>query len=73
MVLEEKAKKEEYLEEYIKEQNERKEEQTAEKMVEHPKYGRGKVISETEDMIKVQFDDYGEKKLMKAFSQLKTV
>ena len=73
MVLEEKAKKEEYLEEYIKEQNERKEEQTAEKMVEHPKYGRGKVISETEDMIKVQFDDYGEKELMKAFSQLKTV
>ena len=42
-------------------------------MVEHPKYGRGKVISETEDMIKVQFDDYGEKELMKAFSQLKTV
>ena len=73
MVLEEKAKKEEYLEEYIKEQNERKEEQTAEKMVEHPKYGRGKVISETEDMIKVQFDDYGEKELMKAISQLKTV
>ena len=30
-------------------------------MVEHPKYGRGKVISEIEDMIKVQFEDYGEK------------
>ena len=42
-------------------------------MVEHPKYGRGKVISETEDMIKVQFEDYGEKELMKAFSQLKAV
>lgn len=73
MVLEEKAKKEECLEEPVKEQNERKEEQAEEKMVVHPKYGRGKVISETEDMIKVQFEDYGEKELMKAFSQLKTV
>ena len=68
-----KAKKQECLEEPVKEQNDRKVEQAAEKMVEHPKYGRGKVISETEDMIKVKFEDYGEKELLKAFSQLKTV
>lgn len=42
-------------------------------LVEHPKYGRGTVISETEDMIRIQFEDYGEKELMKAFSQLKKV
>lgn len=42
-----------------------------EQFVEHPKYGRGTIISETKDTIVIQFDDYGEKELLKAFSQLK--
>ena len=38
--------------------------------VQHPKYGKGEILSETEDMVTVLFDDYGEKELLKAFSQL---
>lgn len=31
----------------------------------------GVVVSENEDIVRVQFEDYGEKELLKAFSQLK--
>ena len=40
------------------------------KRVAHPKYGQGTVLSEDETMITVEFDDYGEKELLKAFSNL---
>lgn len=39
----------------------------------HPKYGYGTVIKESEDMITVAFDDYGEKEMMKAFSMLQEI
>lgn len=38
--------------------------------VAHPKYGQGTVVSEDENTITVNFDDYGEKELLKAFSML---
>ena len=47
--------------------------ETPKQLVEHPKYGRGSIISETEDTIVIQFDDYGEKEMLKAFSQLKKI
>lgn len=40
---------------------------TAEKIYEHPKYGRGVILDESEDIIRIHFDDYGEKELLKAF------
>ena len=40
------------------------------KRVRHPKYGTGVVLSENEETIKVDFDDYGEKELIKAFTVL---
>lgn len=47
--------------------------ETPKQLVEHPKYGRGTIISENEDTIVIQFDDYGEKEMLKAFSQLKKI
>lgn len=43
------------------------------KLVSHPKYGVGTVVSEDEMMITVAFDGYGEKEFMKAFSELTDV
>lgn len=40
------------------------------KKVKHSKYGYGVIISEDDIMIKVVFEDYGEKDLMKAFTDL---
>lgn len=40
------------------------------KKVKHSKYGYGVIISEDDIMIKVVFEDYGEKNLMKAFTAL---
>ena len=40
------------------------------KKVKHSKYGYGVIISEDDIMIKVVFEDYGEKDLMKAFTSL---
>ena len=40
------------------------------KKVKHSKYGYGVIISEDDIMIKVMFEDYGEKDLMKAFTAL---
>lgn len=40
------------------------------KMVKHKKYGVGKVISEDDMMIVVEFENYGEKEFIKAFSEL---
>lgn len=37
------------------------------KIYEHPKYGRGVILDENEDIIRIRFDDYGEKELLKAF------
>ena len=72
MVLEEKIRKAEATENTTKVQEEPKKNPTAtEKKVEHPKYGMGVVVSENEDIVRVQFEDYGEKELLKAFSQLK--
>ena len=41
--------------------------------VTHPKYGQGTVTSEDENTITVNFDDYGEKELLKAFSMLEEI
>ena len=44
---------------------------TAEKRrVRHPKYGTGSVVREDDMMVTVDFDDYGEKELMKMFGGL---
>ena len=40
------------------------------KKIKHSKYGYGVIISEDDIMIKVVFEDYGEKDLMKAFTAL---
>lgn len=37
------------------------------KIYKHPKYGRGMILDENEDMIRIRFEDYGEKELLKAF------
>ena len=41
--------------------------------VRHPKYGTGSIVKEDDMMITVNFDDYGEKELMKMFSELKEI
>jgi DNA helicase-2/ATP-dependent DNA helicase PcrA len=43
---------------------------TAAKQVSHKKYGIGKVLKEDEMMIEVEFENYGVKEFMKAFSEL---
>lgn len=72
MVLEERIRKAEATETTTKVQEQPEKNPTAaERKVEHPKYGRGVVVSENEEIVRVQFEDYGEKELLKAFSQLK--
>ena len=44
--------------------------QISEKQVRHKKYGMGKVLKEDEMMIEVEFENYGAKEFMKAFSEL---
>lgn len=43
------------------------------KQVSHKKYGTGKVLREDELMIEVEFENYGVKEFMKAFSELEFV
>lgn len=43
---------------------------TEKRRVRHPKYGIGSVVREDDMMITVDFDDYGEKELMKMFGGL---
>lgn len=43
---------------------------TQKRYVRHPKYGTGSVVREDDMMITVDFDDYGEKELMKKFGGL---
>lgn len=43
---------------------------TQKRRVRHPKYGTGSVVREDDMMITVDFDDYGEKELMKMFGGL---
>lgn len=45
----------------------------AAKTVRHPKYGRGTVVREDDNMITVLFAGYGEKEFVKAFSELEDV
>ncbi len=45
----------------------------ARRNVHHPKYGLGVIVNETDSMITVVFDGYGEKEFSKAFSVLKNV
>ncbi len=51
-------------------ENLRTETSSASRRVSHPKYGQGTVTLEDENTITVNFDDYGEKELLKAFSML---
>ena len=39
----------------------------------HPKYGEGIVVRETEDIIVVSFEGYGEKEFMKMFSEVEVI
>ena len=39
----------------------------------HPKYGEGIVVRETEDVIVVSFDGYGEKEFMKMFGEVEII
>lgn len=39
----------------------------------HPKYGEGTVTNETEDIIIVSFDGYGEKEFMKMFGEVEVI
>lgn len=41
------------------------------RIVSHPKYGQGYVVSEDQEMVTVMFDGYGEKSFSKLFSPLK--
>jgi DNA helicase II / ATP-dependent DNA helicase PcrA len=49
------------------------ESQTAVRHVSHKKYGMGKVLKEDEMMIEVEFENYGTKEFMKAFSELEFI
>ena len=44
--------------------------QISSKQVSHKKYGTGKVLKEDESMIEVEFENYGVKEFIKAFSEL---
>ena len=46
---------------------------TVYRRVRHGKYGEGQVLSETEDMITVTFEGYGQKEFMKAFVTLEEI
>lgn len=53
--------------------NEEAKEQVTQEMVKHQKYGIGKIIKEDDLMIEVEFENYGVKEFMKAFSELERV
>ncbi len=40
------------------------------RLAQHPKYGTGTVVSEDEMMVEVEFENYGKKQFVKAFSGL---
>lgn len=61
---------ESYKEADLTGENLRTETSFASRRVSHLKYGQGSVVSEDENTITVNFDDYGEKELLKAFSML---
>lgn len=44
--------------------------ETSTKKVSHKKYGTGKVLKEDDMMIEVEFENYGVKEFVKAFSEL---
>lgn len=49
------------------------EKQTTQEMVRHKKYGIGKILNEDDLMIEAEFENYGVKEFMKAFSELERV
>lgn len=53
--------------------NEEAEEQVTQEMVKHQKYGIGKILKEDDLMMEVEFENYGVKEFMKAFSELERV
>ncbi|MHA9736431.1 ATP-dependent helicase [Robinsoniella peoriensis] len=53
--------------------NEESEEQKAQDMVRHKKYGIGKILKEDDLIIEVEFENYGVKEFMKAFSELESL
>lgn len=46
---------------------------TSSRLVKHPKYGTGIVVTEDDDMITVDFEGYGEKEFITAFSELENL
>ena len=72
-IIQNKAMPEASTPETPKEEKEEEESLPAARMVRHPKYGVGTVVSEDDSMITVSFDGYGEKEFIKAFSELENV
>ena len=64
------AKTEKNKEEALYEPSEEPVNQVSIKQVRHKKYGIGKVLKEDEMMIEVEFENYGVKEFVKAFSEL---
>ena len=47
--------------------------ETTIKQVSHKKYGKGKVLREDDMMLEVEFENYGVKEFIKAFSELEFI
>ena len=43
------------------------------KLVRHPRYGTGVVVNEDETMLEAEFEGYGKKEFIKAFSELEYI
>lgn len=66
---EQKYKEQEYREQEYREQ-EYKEQSEEKRKVRHPKYGTGVLISENELILEAEFENYGRKEFLKAFSEV---
>jgi ATP-dependent exoDNAse (exonuclease V) beta subunit len=67
---EESAKSLDELMKMLREEKELKKEAEMVKTAKHPKYGTGKILFEDENIIRVEFQGYGEKEFSKMFCPL---
>ena len=63
----------ELIREKKQEEEEQKETWKPERKGRHPKYGEGKIISEDEMMIELEFPGYGKKQFLKAFGEVEVL
>lgn len=63
----------ELIREKKQEEEEQKETRKPERKGRHPKYGEGKIISEDEMMIELEFPGYGKKQFLKAFGEVEVL